>query len=80
MTQHVATATGVQSLHVLLVDDDAFVLELMTDILEELGVASVQVARSGLEGLSVCRQSTVRPNVIICVLCMPHLGGMDFFS
>ena len=80
MTQHVATATGVQSLHVLLVDDDAFVLELMTDILEELGVASVQVARSGLEGLSVYRQSTVRPNVIICDLCMPHLGGMDFLS
>lgn len=80
MTQHNATTTELQSLHVLLVDDDAFVLELMTDMLGDLGVASVQVAHSGVEGLSVYRQSVVPPNVIICDLCMPHLGGIDFLS
>lgn len=80
MTQLVATATEVQSLHVLLVDDDAFVLELMATMLGDRGVASVQIAHSGLEGLTIYRQSAPHPNVVICDLCMPHLGGMDFLS
>lgn len=80
MTPPVAATLEVQSLHVLLVDDDAFVLELMATMLGDMGVASVQVAHSGLEGLTVYRQSAPAPNVVICDLCMPHLGGMDFLS
>jgi CheY-like chemotaxis protein len=71
---------GQPALHVLLVDDDAFLLELMVEILNDMRVASIQIARSGLEGLAVYRSSPQRPNVIVCDLCMPQLGGMEFLG
>ncbi len=68
------------ALHVLLVDDDAFLLALMVEILNDMGVASIQIAHSGLEGLAVYRSSAQRPNVIVCDLCMPKLGGIEFLG
>jgi CheY-like chemotaxis protein len=43
-------------------------------------VTSIQIAHSGLEGLAVYRNSAQRPNVIVCDLCMPGLGGMEFLG
>lgn len=80
MKHPVGTPADSRALHVLLVDDDAFLLELMVEIFGSMGVASVQIAHSGLEGLSVYRKSATPPNVVICDLCMPHLGGMEFLS
>ncbi len=67
-------------LNVLLVDDDEFLLELMKVTLRDLGVASVSLALNGFEGLNSYRQSHPRPNLIICDLCMPQLGGMELLS
>ncbi len=67
-------------LHVLLVDDDEFLLEVMKVTLRDLGVASIVLAKNGFEGLSKYRQAQVRPNLIICDLCMPQLGGMELLS
>jgi len=67
-------------LHVLLVDDDPYLLELMVEILGSLGVASVAMALSAVDGLSTYRHSVPKPNVVICDLCMPHLGGMEFLA
>lgn len=80
MERAVDTAVDSRALHVLLVDDDAFLLELMVEIFSSMGVASVQVAHSGLDGLSVYRKASPTPNVVICDLCMPQLGGMEFLS
>nr|WP_315472831.1 response regulator [uncultured Undibacterium sp.] len=67
-------------LHVLLVDDDQFLLELLSVALRDLGVGSIKLAHNGLEGLNAYRQATQRPNLIICDLCMPQLGGMELLS
>lgn len=67
-------------LDILLVDDDDFLLELMQTALFELGANSVKLARTGLEGLKAYKNSTPKPNLIICDLCMPELGGMEFLS
>jgi CheY-like chemotaxis protein len=68
------------AIHVLLVDDDAFLLALMVEMMNGMRVASIQVAHSGLEGLAVYRSSAQRPNVIVCDLYMPKLGGMEFLG
>ena len=64
--------------HVLLVDDDAFLLEVMVELLSGIGITSVQVAHSGVEGLAVFRKSKPTPNVVVCDLCMPQVDGMEF--
>lgn len=73
-----STPAAPRALHVLLVDDDVFLLELMVELLASIGVTSVQVAHSGLEGLANYRKSKPTPNVVVCDLCMPHLDGMEF--
>lgn len=68
------------SLHILLVDDDEFLLDLMKSTFQDLNVGSVQLACNGIEGLKVYRNSAPKPNLIICDLCMPQLGGMELLS
>jgi len=80
MKHPVTTPADAHALRVLLVDDDSFVLELMADMLRSMGVPSIQVAQCGIEGLAAYQKSVPPPNVIICDLCMPRLGGMDFLS
>lgn len=78
MEHAVRTQAAPGGFHVLLVDDDVFLLELMVDFLGSIGVTSVQVAQSGEAGLAMYRQSTPTPNVVVCDLCMPKLDGMEF--
>lgn len=68
------------SLHILLVDDDEFLLDLMKSTIQDLNVGSVQLACNGIEGLKAYRNSAPKPNLIICDLCMPQLGGMELLS
>ncbi|MGQ0710828.1 MAG: response regulator transcription factor [Rhodoferax sp.] len=65
---------------ILLVDDDAFQLELLAKSLAHLGITSVQTARSGQEGLETYRRSAVPPDLIVVDLCMPQLDGMELLQ
>ena len=78
MEHAVRTQAAPRGLHVLLVDDDVFLLELMVELLRHIGITSVQVARSGMEALAIYRKSSPPPNVVVCDLCMPELDGMEF--
>lgn len=75
-----SSSTDYSSLHILLVDDDEFLLDLMKSTFQDLRVGSVQLASNGIEGLKVYRNSLPKPNLIICDLCMPQLGGMELLS
>lgn len=80
MTPNPDANAAYAKLHVLLVDDDEFLLEIMKVTLRDLGVSSILLAKNGFEGLNTFRQATIRPNLIICDLCMPQLGGMELLS
>lgn len=80
MPQSQATAANRNPLHILLVDDDEFLLDLMKDTLLDLGATSVALARNGIEALKHFKQASTKPNLIICDLCMPELGGMELLS
>lgn len=69
-----------QGLRVLLVDDDPLQLELMTELLQQQGITSVQAARSGQAGLELYRQGAHAPDLIVVDLCMPQVDGMDFLQ
>jgi len=57
---------------VVLVDDDAMILEAMTEVLSGAGY-EVHTARDGLEGLALIR--AVKPDYIILDIVLPKLDG-----
>lgn len=59
---------------VLVVDDEADLLQIVSDRLEAAGF-QVMTARDGLEALARIRES--RPGCIILDLKMPRLGGFE---
>lgn len=64
---------------VLLVDDNAMVLELGKDMLETLGY-SVKTAESGLAALSILETHYASVDVVVLDLMMPHMGGGETFD
>lgn len=78
MEHAVRTQAAPRGLHVLLVDDDVFLLELMVELLYEHRhyLRSGGPVRHG--GTSDLPQKQSPPNVVVCDLCMPELDGMDF--
>lgn len=63
---------------VLFVDDDPYVLGVMSDILRDLGVGKLLQANSGTEALSLLQ--TVSPTILITDWQMEPVSGMDLLK
>jgi len=64
-------------LKVLVADDEPFILELVNDVLVDIGF-TVQKAANGQEALDWTNKEDY--DLIICDLKMPRLSGQDFFK
>ena len=60
----------------LVIDDEPTTRELLTGMLQELGVMDIRRARSGRNGLEVLRGFS--PDFIICDIMMEDLDGIEF--
>ena len=67
-----------ESLRVLLVDDDEFVLEFVEDMLHSLGVKIVSRALDGIAALAAIDNAIKSPQLLICDLNMPGMDGIEF--
>jgi len=67
---------------VLIIDDDAAVLEMMTCVLEDEGyqVVAASSAWAALEYLRSARRSGTPPALILLDLAMPGMNGAQFIS
>ncbi len=61
---------------VLLVEDDGAVRVVVAQMLERAGY-DARVAADGREALTMLAEGDVRPDLIICDLVMPHMGGLE---
>ncbi|NHZ42873.1 MULTISPECIES: response regulator [Massilia] len=72
-----STPTTLAALHVLLVDDDPFMLELLGSMLNKLGVTRVSQAADGERGVAALASGRGMPDVVICDIHMPGKDGFQ---
>ncbi len=66
-----------QSLRVLVVDDDAFMTAVVTELLSQQGVHDVATAGDGHAALAIMDAGTFQPNVILADLDMAGMDGIE---
>ncbi|MFT5482489.1 MAG: EAL domain-containing protein (putative c-di-GMP-specific phosphodiesterase class I) [Halieaceae bacterium] len=69
------TATAID---ILLVDDEPFMLKLLSHMLNKLDFTAVRTATSGEEALQEIVSTNTQPNLIMLDLNMPKMDGIEF--
>lgn len=63
---------------VMVIDDDRFVLDLVTSRLNNIGIENVITASSAKKALSYIKKSVTPPSVLLLDLNMPGMDGVEF--
>jgi two-component system chemotaxis response regulator CheY len=63
---------------ILIVDDDSFIRSTIRAVLRAIGRFNVQEAEDGDAGL--VSVDSFRPDVVLCDVNMPHMGGLQFVA
>lgn len=79
MTDEIFLPATMKSLRVLLVDDDVFMLQLLTEMLRKFGITNVASATDGKAALTIIDSSPFQMQLLICDLNMPGMDGIEFF-
>ncbi|MBR7747268.1 response regulator [Undibacterium baiyunense] len=69
-----------ENLSVLIVDDDEFQVDFVSDLLAELGVKKIIAANGGKQGLAAFDSASVKPDLLLCDIQMPDIDGFEFMS
>jgi len=70
---------NIQSLEVLVVDDDVFIIEQMRAVLARMGVKGISSANGGEKALQILHNNR-KIDIVICDLNMPGMNGIEFFA
>ena len=71
-----ANEAGLSPMRVLLLDDDVFMLDVLSDMFDQLGQFDLRCEASSAQALTTLRQH--QPDLLICDLSMPDMDGIEF--
>ncbi len=74
------TTSAIESLKLLVVEDNLFTSMMVEKTLESLGVERVMKASNGHEALVFLDRPDAAPDVILMDLRMPGMGGLELIS
>jgi len=66
--------------NVLVIDDDAFICDLVCELFTKLGYENVESVNSGHEALMLLDISLEPYNLVVCDLNMPEMNGIEFMQ
>ena len=66
------------NIKILILDDDTFMLKLLTRMLAKLGYSAVMTCDNGSDALRKIDQIDTRPDLILLDLNMPDMDGIEF--
>jgi CheY-like chemotaxis protein len=69
-----------RNLTALIVDDDEFQVDFAGDLLNDLGIAHILSATSGVKGLAEFDQAKKKPDILLCDIQMPDIDGFAFMK
>lgn len=75
--QVIAIPSPITAKRVLVVDDDEFLLDLTSELLQQLGVGEVLQAHDGAAALELVDNNLARPDVILCDVNMAGMDGIE---
>jgi CheY-like chemotaxis protein len=79
MPSQAANAPALEApLHVLVLDDDPLLLEVMREMLAACGLSNIALETQACSALRRLHQSV--PDVVICDLMMPEMDGIEFLQ
>ena len=67
---------GAAPVRILLLDDDVFMLDVLSDMLEQLGQFDIRCETHSAQALATLQQH--QPDLLICDLSMPDVDGIEF--
>ncbi|MFZ6689746.1 response regulator [Undibacterium sp. SXout11W] len=67
-------------LHVMIVDDDDFQIEFVSDLLAECGIKNIVTALGGKSGLTIFDHTNPKPDLLLCDIQMPDIDGFEFMK
>ena len=65
---------------VMVIDDDAFSREFLTEMLTELGVRDIHCAADGRQALKALKTLPRYPDFLVCDIFMPDMDGIEFLD
>lgn len=70
----------ISKIRVLVVDDDTFMLDVITATLKGIGIEDVKTALSGSDALALLDKGGDEIDVVMCDLYMPEMDGIEFLD
>lgn len=67
-----------KSAHILIVDDEEEIRELLSEQLEHSGFTNISIAADGLEALESLERGNVQ--LVLADLLMPRMNGMELYN